>query len=90
MYKVIVKFTDLKDNNYAYAVGDVFPRTGVEASKERLTELSTSANRRGFPLIEKVEEAEAVEKVETAKKEKGRRKKDVGADSTGDKELLHP
>lgn len=88
MYKVIVKFTDLQDGNHAYGVGDEFPRTGTKVSKERLKELSTSANRRGFPLIKEVK-AEA-EEVEPEKKEKGRRKKDVGADSTGDKELLHP
>lgn len=77
MYKVIAKFTDLKDNNHAYSVGDTFPRTGAEASEERLKELSTSANRRGFPLIEKAEDEEPIEKVEDAPTRKGRRKKNA-------------
>ncbi len=64
MYKVIKYFTDLQDNNYAYHVGDVFPHDGKEVTEKRLTELSTSANRRGMPLIEKVEETEEVEKTE--------------------------
>lgn len=56
MYKVIVEFADLKDNNHVYRVGDKFPRTGYKVSKERQEELATSANKIGKPLIEKVEE----------------------------------
>ncbi len=57
MYKVIKYFTDLQDNNFAYQVGDVFPHDGKEVSDNRLLELSTSRNRRGEALIEKVEDA---------------------------------
>lgn len=64
MYKVIKYFTDLQDNNHAYQVGDVFPHEGKEVTEKRLIELSTSANRRGMPLIEKVEETEEVEETE--------------------------
>lgn len=64
MYKVIKYFTDLQDNGYAYQVGDVFPHDGKEVTEKRLLELSTSANRRGTPLIEKVEDAEKTEPVE--------------------------
>lgn len=67
MYKVIKYFTDLQDNNHPYQVGDIFPHEGKEVTEKRLLELSTSANRRGMPLIEKVEEnevAEAIEEVE--------------------------
>lgn len=64
MYKVIKYFTDLQDNNHAYQVGDVFPHEGKEVTEKRLLELSTSANRRGMPLIEKVEETEVAEEVE--------------------------
>lgn len=64
MYKVIKFFRDLQDNNHAYKVGDVFPHKGMEVSENRLLELSTDANRRHVPLIEKVEdevvEAESV------------------------------
>ena len=55
MYKVIVDFTDLHDNRYAYHVGDSFPHEGMQVSEERFEELSTNKNRRGKPLIEKVD-----------------------------------
>ena len=56
MYKVIKSFIDLKDNNYAYYVGDTFPRNGVEVGAERIAELASDKNRRGVPLIEEVAE----------------------------------
>ena len=56
MYKVIKYFTDLQDNNYAYYVGDKFPRNGVEAGAERIAELSSDKNLQGVPLIEEVAE----------------------------------
>lgn len=59
MYKVLKFFRDLQDNNHAYHVGEQFPHDGMEVSEDRLVELSTDANRRHVPLIEKVEEAVA-------------------------------
>lgn len=56
MYKVIKYFTDLQDNNYAYYVGDTFPRNGIEAGAERVAELSSDKNLQGVPLIEEVAE----------------------------------
>ena len=56
MYKVIKYFTDLQDNNYAYYVGDTFPRNGVEVGAERIAELSSDKNRMGVPLIEEIAE----------------------------------
>ena len=56
MYKVIKSFTDLKDNNYAYYVGDTFPRNGVDAGAERVAELSSDKNLQGVPLIEEIKE----------------------------------
>ena len=56
MYKVIKSFTDLQDNNYAYYVGDTFPRNGIEAGAERVAELSSDKNMQGVPLIEEVAE----------------------------------
>ena len=56
MYKVIKSFTDLKDNNYAYYVGDTFPHNGVDVDAERIAELASDKNRRGVPLIEEVAE----------------------------------
>lgn len=56
MYKVIKYFTDLQDNNYAYYVGDTFPRNGVEAGVERIAELASDKNLQGVPLIEEIAE----------------------------------
>ena len=56
MYKVIKYFTDLQDNNYAYYVGDTFPRNGIEAGAERVAELSSDKNLQGVTLIEEVAE----------------------------------
>lgn len=54
MYKAIEYFVDLQDNSYKYQPGDIFPRKGLEVSKERLAELSTANNRRGRAMIELV------------------------------------
>lgn len=59
MYKVIKYFTDLKDNNHAYRVGDTFPRAGMTVSDDRLKELAGNRNKQGAPLIEEVKETAA-------------------------------
>lgn len=76
-YRVIKYFTDLKDHNHEYQVGDKFPHEGLEVSEERYKELSSTANRRGIPLIEKIEDVEEIkeepvveESKETPTKEK--------------------
>jgi hypothetical protein len=56
MYRVIKYFTDLQDNNYEYNVGDIYPHNKKKVFASRIKELSTDNNRRGVPLIEKVEE----------------------------------
>ena len=56
MYKVVKRFTDLKDNGYAYNEGDTYPREGFEVSAKRLEELASDKNRRRIPLIEEVVE----------------------------------
>ena len=56
MYKVIKSFTDLKDNNHAYYVGNTFPHNGVEVDAERIEELASNKNRLGVPLIEEIKE----------------------------------
>lgn len=61
MYKVIKAFTDLQDDNYKYEVGGVYPRTGYTPDEERVSELSSSSNRQGVPLIEKIDSAETIE-----------------------------
>ena len=56
MYKAIRYFTDLEDNSYPYNPGDVFPREGLRVRETRIQDLLTGNNRRGIPVIEKVEE----------------------------------
>ena len=56
MYKVLVQFTDLQDNNHKYLPGETYPRAGLEVSMTRLKELSTDKNRRRRPMIELVGE----------------------------------
>lgn len=51
MYKVVKYFTDLKDGNHAYKVGEIYPRQGVEPTQARIDELSSNKNRQGVPLI---------------------------------------
>ena len=65
MYRVIKSFTDLQDNNYAYYVGDTFPRNGVEVDAGRVAELASDKNRQGVPLIEEI-----VEKPRRTRKQK--------------------
>lgn len=62
MYRVIKYFTDLQDNGHPYHVGDVFPRKGVKASTERITELAGADNKQGVPLIKNVTRKTADEK----------------------------
>lgn len=59
-YVVIEGFCDMGDNDRAYSVGDVYPRSGLSVSESRLKTLATSANALGRPLI-KAEKAEKVE-----------------------------
>lgn len=67
MYKVIKYFTDLQDNNHPYNAGDIFPRSGLEVSAERLAELAGSENKQGVPLIQLVEEKKKKAKKTAAK-----------------------
>lgn len=70
MYRVIKSFTDLQDNNYAYYVGDTFPRNGVEVGAERIAELASDKNRRGVPLIEEIaDKPKRVRKKETTNRD---------------------
>jgi hypothetical protein len=70
-YKTIVFFTDLQDKGHPYNVGDPFPREGKSVSEARLNELSSSRNKRGIPLIAKVEEDMPKKKPAARKKKEG-------------------
>ena len=54
MYKVIKHFTDLQDNNFAYQVGDEYPRKGLSVLPSRIKELASDKNRQGCHLIEEI------------------------------------
>ncbi len=73
MYKVIKHFTDMQDNNFAYQVGDEYPRKGMSVLPSRIKELGGKKNRQGCPLIEevpdKVEEPKRRKSVEKADEE---------------------
>ena len=58
MYKVIKHFTDMQDNNFAYDVGDEYPRKGVSVLPSRIKELAGNKNRQGCPLIEEIPDVE--------------------------------
>ena len=58
MYKVIKHFTDMQDNNFAYQVGDEYPRKGMSVLPSRIRELATDKNRQGVPLIEEIPDIE--------------------------------
>ena len=55
----------MQDNNFAYNLGDEYPRKGMSVLQSRINELASSKNRQGVPLIEEVHE-----KAEEPKKEK--------------------
>ena len=58
MYKVIKHFTDMQDNNFAYQVGDEYPRKGMSVLPSRIKELASNKNRQGVPLIEEIPDIE--------------------------------
>ena len=68
MYKVISFFTDLQDNEHPYEEGNTYPREGVSASAERISELSGSNNKQGKRLIQEVTEDQTDNKKKTRKK----------------------
>ena len=68
MYKVIKHFTDLQDNNFAYNVGDEFPRKNFSVLPSRIKELAGSKNRQGCPLIEEIEDTKPEKKSKSVEK----------------------
>lgn len=61
----------MQDNNFAYNVGDEYPRKGMSVLQSRINELAGSKNRQGVPLIEEIPE-----KAEEPKKKKSVEKAD--------------
>ena len=58
MFRVIKHFTDMQDGNFAYNVGDEFPRKGMSVLPSRIKELASDKNRQGCPLIEEIPDVE--------------------------------
>ena len=61
----------MQDNNFAYNVGDEFPRKNFSVLPSRIRELATDKNRQGVPLIEEIPDIE-----EKTKKKKSVEKAD--------------
>lgn len=61
----------MQDNNFAYQVGDEYPRKGMSVLPSRIKELASDKNRQGVPLIEEISE-----KVDEPKKKKSVEKAD--------------
>lgn len=73
MYKAIVDFVDLQDNNHRYHAGDSFPREGYDPSEDRIKELLSDRNLRGAAVI--AEEKPKKEKVPANKAKKDKKEK---------------
>ena len=58
MFRVIKHFTDMQDGNFAYNVGDEYPRKGMSVLPSRIKELASDKNRQGCPLIEEIPDVE--------------------------------
>lgn len=75
VYKVVRVFADSQDNGRIYQVGEVFPRPDFAVSDARLSQLASSSNAVGVPLIEKVAEpyqkSEKIHQIEAEQNEQG-------------------
>ena len=60
----------MQDNNFAYRVGDEYPRKGMSVLPSRIKELASDKNRQGVPLIEEIPDLEGKpeKKTKTIKK----------------------
>ena len=73
MFRVTKHFTDMQDGNFAYQVGDEYPRKGMSVLPSRIKELASDKNRQGCPLIEEIPE-------EVEEPKKGKKSKSVESD----------
>ncbi|MBO6310492.1 MAG: hypothetical protein J6N70_16980 [Oribacterium sp.] len=74
-YRVVKVFADSQDNGRIYQVGEIFPRPDFAVSDARLSQLASSSNAVGVPLIEKLTEThlriEKTDQIETEQKGQG-------------------
>ena len=64
MYKALTDFIDLQDNYRKYRAGDTFPRKGYDPGEERIAELASTNNKRGYAVIVEVSEKAVIKPVE--------------------------
>ena len=55
----------MQDNNFAYNVGDTYPRKGLNVLQSRINELASNKNRQGCPLIEEIPDIEEASEKKT-------------------------
>ena len=48
----------MQDGNFAYQVGDEYPRKNFSVLPSRIKELASDKNRQGVPLIEEIPDVE--------------------------------
>ena len=72
MYKVIKGFVDLQDDNFAYGVGDEYPREGLSVLPSRIKELAGSKNKQGTPLIKEIPDIKGKAETEGTPKRKSK------------------
>ena len=74
-YRVVRAFADSQDNSRIYQVGEIFPRPDFAVSDARLSQLASSSNAVGVPLIEKIMEtrlrSEKTDQIEAKQDEQG-------------------
>jgi hypothetical protein len=58
----------MQDGNFAYNVGDEFPRKGMSVLPSRIKELAGNKNRQGCPLIEEIEDTKPEKKTKSVEK----------------------
>jgi hypothetical protein len=60
----------MQDNNFAYEIGDEFPRKNFSVLPSRIRELASDENRQGCPLIEEIPDVEEApeKKIKSTKK----------------------
>ena len=58
----------MQDNNFAYNVGDEYPRKGMSVLPSRIKELAGKKNRQGCPLIEEIEDTKPEKKTKSVEK----------------------
>ncbi len=58
----------MQDGNFAYQIGDEYPRKGMSVLPSRIKELAGKKNRQGCPLIEEIEDAKPEKKSKSVEK----------------------